>query len=81
MTLSVSPLLHQNTSSGYFLHCGFVSHLPQANTGQMDDPKQQWLMVTCNLALIQVGESEYAGIHWKLALVPARDKLNITNMN
>uniref|UniRef100_A0A8B9KD22 Solute carrier family 41 member n=1 Tax=Astyanax mexicanus TaxID=7994 RepID=A0A8B9KD22_ASTMX len=25
-----------------------------ANTGQMDDPKQQWLMVTSNLALIQV---------------------------
>jgi len=35
----------------------------------MDDPKQQWVMVTCNLALIQVGESEYTGIHWKLALV------------
>ncbi|XP_026993870.1 solute carrier family 41 member 1 isoform X2 [Tachysurus fulvidraco] len=25
-----------------------------ANTGQMDDPKQQWLMVCSNLALIQV---------------------------
>ncbi|XP_066527665.1 solute carrier family 41 member 1 isoform X2 [Hoplias malabaricus] len=25
-----------------------------ANTGQMDDPKQQWLMVSSNLALIQV---------------------------